>query len=634
MSNYITAVFAGLEWWGDRYAPARLTISLATTWQVPIPWEPINHPHTFQSTWVDDLMDSLGSGGTNYYRKVRNFDNTYLVSEKTCWTNTLFVVNSKNDADGNFTDGWFDYSYFGGPFTVMTYDNGWRGNANTDYMTAHEIGHTFYARDEYASSGCTDAQTSGYLNVPNGNCENGGGISVECIMRNNTRDEYTNGSVCSYTWDALGWRDTDADSIPNIVDHPPILTLNGFASSLTCDSMPTYSGSVIPEVETNLNPLSFDSSGSSANENISVNSVQLVEFRMDGGAWQAAVPTDGTWDEADEAFQFSPSLEPQTVSEIEARALNSRGLYSAVKRDTLLYMGGFDWNDGFEDGSALDWTIVNGGATISLDNTIAHGGTWSIRVVGAAGAGQGATADSPALAPNIDTSKPYTISFWFRYSDFHWARFVLFGHVRIIIDYPWLPLWYDPVGNWTGLVQLGGAFQNYIPANTWKKVDISVNPATRQYTITIGGGLVGTASYNVSVVPTSTLSFADHYSVTDFLDAWYDDFRVAGCPTATETPIAESEGQAALQLFVSPNPSGRTAVVRYQLPHAGPSALDVFDVAGRLVRTLTGEEHGAGPHTLSWDCRDGRGEPVPAGVYFVRLRAAGEATSRKIVLLR
>jgi hypothetical protein len=633
MSAYMTGIYNGVMWWADRYAPARLTVSFATTWQVASPWEPINHAHTFESTWVDDLMDSLGYGGTSYFNKVRNFDNNYLTYEKTCWTNTIFVVNSKNDPDGNFTDGWFDYSYFGGPFLVMTYDNGWRGNANTDYMCAHETGHTFYALDEYGTSGCTDTETSGYLNVPNGNCENGGGTSVECIMRNNTRNEYTNGSVCDYSRNAIGWRDTDADSIPDIVDHPPILALNGFASVPTCDSVPTFSGSVIPEREPNRNPARY-SSGSSSGDSISVNSVSVVEYRVNGGAWQDATPLDGTWDEADETYTFAPDLEPQVLSVIDVRALNSRGLYSAVRSDTLIYMGGFIWNDGFEDGNASDWTIANAGATIAVDNTVAHGGTWSLKVTGASGAGQGATANSPGFGGFIDTTQPYSISFWFRYSDFHWDQFCVFGHARVLLDYPSYPIKYDPNGDWSGLLNLGNALNTYIPANTWKEVVLVVNPTTRQYTVTMGGTLLGTASYNAGVVPSSTLWFADNHSSSNFLNAWFDDFRIAGCPIVTDMPMGESPARTALRFLASPNPFGPRADVRLDLATKTRLDLEVYDVSGRLVRTLASGDEDAGSRVFSWDGRNGRGETVSAGVYFVRMRAGNEEETRKITLLR
>ena len=54
------------------------------------------------------------------------------------------------------------------------------------------------------------------------------------------------------------------------------------------------------------------------------------------------------------------------------------------------------------------------------------------------------------------------------------------------------------------------------------------------------------------------------------------------------------------------------------------------------MRAVQRLDHGwrpAGRYRLEWDGRDTHGQPVPAGVYFVRL--AGYATSaRKLVVVR
>jgi flagellar hook assembly protein FlgD len=59
----------------------------------------------------------------------------------------------------------------------------------------------------------------------------------------------------------------------------------------------------------------------------------------------------------------------------------------------------------------------------------------------------------------------------------------------------------------------------------------------------------------------------------------------------------------------------------------------VFDVDGRRVRTLVDATLGAGPHEARWDGADASGRAVGAGVYFVRLAAAGQAVSRRLVRL-
>ena len=74
-----------------------------------------------------------------------------------------------------------------------------------------------------------------------------------------------------------------------------------------------------------------------------------------------------------------------------------------------------------------------------------------------------------------------------------------------------------------------------------------------------------------------------------------------------------------------PNPT-RNAV-RFRRPGAPTSAhLVVLDVAGRAVRRLRGDGE------ITWDGRSGRGERVPAGVYFVR--EVGAAGSLRITVLR
>jgi hypothetical protein len=84
----------------------------------------------------------------------------------------------------------------------------------------------------------------------------------------------------------------------------------------------------------------------------------------------------------------------------------------------------------------------------------------------------------------------------------------------------------------------------------------------------------------------------------------------------------------------TPNPFGDRTEIRFDLPRPGPVALKVFDVAGRLVRTLVDGEEPAGFRAVSWDGTDDGGARVSAGVYFYTLETAGESFRRKMVRLR
>ncbi|MGD9548145.1 MAG: FlgD immunoglobulin-like domain containing protein [Candidatus Krumholzibacteriia bacterium] len=86
---------------------------------------------------------------------------------------------------------------------------------------------------------------------------------------------------------------------------------------------------------------------------------------------------------------------------------------------------------------------------------------------------------------------------------------------------------------------------------------------------------------------------------------------------------------------VHPNPFNPRTTISFTLERSGPATVQVFDAAGRLVRSLlTGAILDAGDHALEWDGRDDAGRPVPSGTYLARLEASGITTVRKMALLK
>jgi flagellar hook assembly protein FlgD len=63
-------------------------------------------------------------------------------------------------------------------------------------------------------------------------------------------------------------------------------------------------------------------------------------------------------------------------------------------------------------------------------------------------------------------------------------------------------------------------------------------------------------------------------------------------------------------------------------------SLRIYDVTGRLIRTLVDGPQTPGDKKVVWDARDDRGHEVASGVYFYRLRAPGFEKTRKMVLVR
>jgi hypothetical protein len=90
-----------------------------------------------------------------------------------------------------------------------------------------------------------------------------------------------------------------------------------------------------------------------------------------------------------------------------------------------------------------------------------------------------------------------------------------------------------------------------------------------------------------------------------------------------------------LMLSAFPNPiTAGGSAVRLVMPASGPAHVAIWDVGGRLVRDLYDGILGPGPHNFVWDRTDARGRPVPAGIYWLRVRAGETIGRERLVILR
>jgi flagellar hook assembly protein FlgD len=88
-----------------------------------------------------------------------------------------------------------------------------------------------------------------------------------------------------------------------------------------------------------------------------------------------------------------------------------------------------------------------------------------------------------------------------------------------------------------------------------------------------------------------------------------------------------------LSMRASPNPFvGRTSLA-LALPVAGHATVRIYDVAGRLVRTVMDEQRRAGPVAIDWDGRNDLGASTAAGIYLVRLQVGDVVVSGKLMRL-
>jgi ligand-binding sensor domain-containing protein len=108
--------------------------------------------------------------------------------------------------------------------------------------------------------------------------------------------------------------------------------------------------------------------------------------------------------------------------------------------------------------------------------------------------------------------------------------------------------------------------------------------------------------------------------------------RTGSTPVSVDPPAASS---LSLRL-AGPNPfrAGAGTSLDFVLPSAGRVAsVDIFDVAGRRVRTLTGGPQAADRGRVHWDGAGGNGESLPAGIYLARLATGDGVRTLKLVLV-
>lgn len=85
----------------------------------------------------------------------------------------------------------------------------------------------------------------------------------------------------------------------------------------------------------------------------------------------------------------------------------------------------------------------------------------------------------------------------------------------------------------------------------------------------------------------------------------------------------------------SPNPFNPSTLIRYDVPSGGGHAvLRIYDVSGRLVRTLVDGQQTEGQKSASWNGLDDRGVSVASGAYFYRFSASNFEQTRKMLLIK
>ncbi len=192
-------------------------------------------------------------------------------------------------------------------------------------------------------------------------------------------------------------------------------------------------------------------------------------------------------------------------------------------------------------------------------------------------------------------------------------------------------------GNWTN----GRDTPVTLPLNTWHHVASTYDgQRIRQY---VNGVQVDSAAFTYTMVAdTRPLRIgADTPGLFEVFNGKLDDVRIYG-RALSGAEVAELSsarlavdpvgGAAAFSLGgPRPNPARGACALRLTLGRTSEVEVVLFDVAGRLLRTLSQARFEPGEHVVAWDGRDERGEPAASGLYLVRARSGGEVRWSRVV---
>lgn len=114
---------------------------------------------------------------------------------------------------------------------------------------------------------------------------------------------------------------------------------------------------------------------------------------------------------------------------------------------------------------------------------------------------------------------------------------------------------------------------------------------------------------------------------------WYiDNIYISTKPVSIDD---DSGIPASFSLFQNrPNPFNPDTEIEFYLNETGFTELKIFNINGKLVKTLISGETDKGFGSVVWDGRDNSGRSVSSGVYYYLLKSGDRSETRKMLLLK
>jgi hypothetical protein len=356
ISNAVRDVYLGLSLFQQKahWVELNFIVNYEEYRRVPVGIEPImtNFYDGSDLIWISDAMRFLGyePGGYHPIVAVHALNNATRNVFKTDWVFTVFIADQSahHDPEPPYPDpgcwggaGYTAYAFLGGPYMVVPYPGCRLGyGVGFGQLFDHEMGHIFWALDEYQSANVPCSFSSGYLDVENGNSyaillgqQEPCGDGLECVMASAS---FPDCPVCPYTMGQIGLADVDENSIPDIYEVPPsvkFIDVPGVSEDTVYSNNSVMAARAWNEAVPNQNPQQNDGSRIHYAPRL-VRGVYWINNGLD----TEMMPTDRKWDAAEEDLGFLFSGLTPGLNTVHVKVENCVGLTAEATRD-IYYIG-------------------------------------------------------------------------------------------------------------------------------------------------------------------------------------------------------------------------------------------------------------------------------------------------------
>ena len=191
--------------------------------------------------------------------------------------------------------------------------------------------------------------------------------------------------------------------------------------------------------------------------------------------------------------------------------------------------------------------------------------------------------------------------------------------------------WFAPIQD-NGAGNVPGFYYYSAPGQDWQNPSGSAGHTNMVVPFFVrGGGADLVAGYADETDPIA----GDYLDNTELAMACFDLLYFAvpvenpGQPGESQTPAAN----LALEQN-HPNPFNPQTTIDFSLPRTESVRLDIFDVQGRLVRTLVDANLGQGSHSVTWTGETNDGVRAASGTYVYRLTTDSRVLSKTMALVK